>query len=1048
MAQPPGTLAITSQILDGNNNSIYEGAVVTSAPSMGYFQLDSDNNYAEISITGPFPTSTPITNSYFTIYLPWPSRTRQGTAVTWQLFYPDGSVWAGVVPEGQVGPFNLDTLIQGYGWGAVQTANSVPVLQGKQGEPGAKGDKGDTGAPGTATGQIRDAGGFQYNIMAYGGVGDGVTANDAAWTAMLAAAANGGTLLFPPGHFLFNQFPLFPFNATTGKGKQFTVRGTQHGVFPSITYPVNPATMGTVLDIRADGMSGPPYAGEYSVVKGGDLTWNSTAGTVTVAPLWAHINAPLGQAAVAVLGATLTLPTAAPDDWWTLFVDAAGNYFAVRERANPNLYWLTSGGTGFTALNSAATAGLASNPLTTKPNTIKLASFVMSGGRLYTWINEHSCFGMLNGRGQQVIGLRDLTIGNFSGVASSNIPIIQSTSSALDIDNIGLYGMAQATDLAAAPNNGIVVGGTGGPFSTMGSDTLSAYSVNGGYAGKIRRVTGQNVRRVVHLRANADGIFVDTIFATGTAGGPGQAAISYEGSRQSGSFGAIIQNVEVEGSHYAYGVQLGEATAGAVVQNVVIQDCDLGIVAVACAAGATGISISSNSLPQWFMGWKGQPLLFDPGTPTEEIVQAATTPYTGATIGAGMLLSNSTADGVNQTTTSSTPTPAASMSVGNWYLIGNGQSVQEMNQLYSVNGNTLVWGYPLRNVYTGVTVTQFPIAVPLVGSTVRYAHAAAVQNNPSISRTIANVRHNSNGWPTGHSISGLITNSTIGVDEHLTQWVPGATAYPLGYLRKDTIIYPGQISARPDGLIEAKRGVTAYPVVGVPNDSLYPSGPPAVGALAVRTDTQQLWVKTAAGVWVVVGATGLHGATHEPGGTDDLYLNFGQSSATLLQAFDRFATNVTLGLVSGRVYITFITPGISLLVSNLVVCTQAAGSGLTLARAGLYTLDGSRNMTLVAQSANVSGSMPGYNVLSIPMNTAGGYPANYQLARGTRYAIALIVVGTTPGYLSGNYLGGGTLSSVAPIPCAYLSSQADLPTSIAVGSQVTGAQYAAWMGLS
>lgn len=881
MAQPPNTCAIIDILIDSNANSPYENQIVTSMPSVAMFEQNLGGPYFQtVSLTGPFPSAV-ITGGQWTLYLPWPSQIdSSGAPLLWEIFLPDGRAYAGVVPEGVVQTQLHDLVVAG--WTPIQASSSAPVVPGAQGKQGKQGDPGQTGPPGSATGQLRDTGGYQYNIMAYGGVGDGVTANDAAWSAMLAAAANGGELLFPPGRFRFNQFPLFPFNTNpnAGYGKHYTLRGSQHGMYPAGVYPVNPGTMGTILDIRADGMSGPPYAGEYAVVKGGDLIWSRNSGTVTVAAMNAHINAPLNQAAVSIGGATLTLPTAGPDEWWTLYVDASANYFAIRHSANPNLYWPLSGGTGFTALNTAATAGLASNPNTTKPNTVKLGSFLMGGGKLQAFIDERSRFGMLNARGEQVIGLTGLTIGNFSGVYTSDIPVIQATSGAIDIDDIGVYGMIPATDLSGAVNTGIVVGGTGGPYSTSGSETLTAYSIAGGYASKIMRVTGQNVKKVVHLRSNADDVFVDKIYGGPQSGGPGQPVVSYEGSLQCPGFGGIIRDTIVEGSHYAYGVQLGENVAGADVDGVVIQDPDNGVIAAPVFPGGTSVTVSTNSLPQWLMGWKGQQLIFDPGQSSEEIVLADVTPFTGAAIGTGVLLTNPTANGVNQATTTSTPTQAALMTPGSWYLIGNGVAPQEMNQLASVVGSTVNWANPLRNTYTGVTVTQFPFTIPLVGSTVHNSHAVPVGTVYTVSRTIAAVRLNAASYPTNHTIMGIVPNQgVLGVDEHQSAWTPGNLSLNppnIGNLRQDTIFYPGQVNARPDGLIEAKRGVTAYPVTGAPNDSYYPSGPAAIGALAVRTDTQQLWVKTAAGVWVVVGGMG---AGYAPATSPAIYTPAGWDAA-------------------------------------------------------------------------------------------------------------------------------------------------------------------------
>jgi hypothetical protein len=98
-------------------------------------------------------------------------------------------------------------------------------------DAGAAGDS--SAAPtanttGRVTGAVHDNGGAVYDITApsFNGVGDGVTDNLAALTAVEAAidAAGGqGTILFPPGTFLFSG------NAVITSGKSVTSSGGKYG---------------------------------------------------------------------------------------------------------------------------------------------------------------------------------------------------------------------------------------------------------------------------------------------------------------------------------------------------------------------------------------------------------------------------------------------------------------------------------------------------------------------------------------------------------------------------------------------------------------------------------------------------------------------------------------------------------------------------------------------------------------------------------------------------------------------------------------------------
>jgi hypothetical protein len=77
----------------------------------------------------------------FTEQLPWPSETRYGTSLQWQITLPDGAIYVGVVPEGLTGPLTVDDLVQFHGWGVVATAATQVIAivgpRGPQGLPGS-----------------------------------------------------------------------------------------------------------------------------------------------------------------------------------------------------------------------------------------------------------------------------------------------------------------------------------------------------------------------------------------------------------------------------------------------------------------------------------------------------------------------------------------------------------------------------------------------------------------------------------------------------------------------------------------------------------------------------------------------------------------------------------------------------------------------------------------------------------------------------------------------------------------------------------------------
>jgi len=102
---------------------------------------------------------------------------------------------------------------------------------------------------------------------------------------------------------------------------------------------------------------------------------------------------------------------------------------------------------------------------------------------------------------------------------------------------------------------------------------------------------------------------------------------------------------------------------------------------------------------------------------------------------------------------------------------------------------------------------------------------------------------------------------------------------------------------------------------------------------------------------------------------------------------------------------------------------------------GLYTLDGSGNLTLVARTANdttIFATVNSDNQRSF--DTTGGFAASVALSAGTRYAFSYIVVGasTQPTISGGSSTGPGTAFSGSPpyITRFNSGSPSDLPASL------------------
>jgi hypothetical protein len=193
-------------------------------------------------------------------------------------------------------------------------------------------------------------------------------------------------------------------------------------------------------------------------------------------------------------------------------------------------------------------------------------------------------------------------------------------------------------------------------------------------------------------------------------------------------------------------------------------------------------------------------------------------------------------------------------------------------------------------------------------------------------------------------------------------------------------------------------------------------------------------------------AAGSHATTHAPGGTDDIYTERGHRIPTLVEPFPGWACTGNAGITSGTMYLqSFIADTTPTLAHFLYENRGVAASGLTLGRMGLYTVDGSGNGTLVCRSASLGAAPTANAETSLAFDTATGLPASYTPIRGQLYAMAVLLVGTTPGNMP---VGGqGMTTAIAgrgpgnfPLAAAAVSLS-DLPTTFAKASLAQVAQW-------
>jgi hypothetical protein len=138
---------------------------------------------------------------------------------------------------------------------------------------------------------------------------------------------------------------------------------------------------------------------------------------------------------------------------------------------------------------------------------------------------------------------------------------------------------------------------------------------------------------------------------------------------------------------------------------------------------------------------------------------------------------------------------------------------------------------------------------------------------------------------------------------------------------------------------------------------------------------------------------------------------------------------------SGTLRFTYFEPIKTEPITQLRILTgSTTAAGLTLAKLGVYSEDpATGDLTLVASTANLGGST---------WNTPGSsftHPlqATWNKARGIRYAIANLAVGTTPPTFQGHQGPTNALEmGQSPRLCATLTGQSDLPSTVTAASLV------------
>jgi len=181
------------------------------------------------------------------------------------------------------------------------------------------------------------------------------------------------------------------------------------------------------------------------------------------------------------------------------------------------------------------------------------------------------------------------------------------------------------------------------------------------------------------------------------------------------------------------------------------------------------------------------------------------------------------------------------------------------------------------------------------------------------------------------------------------------------------------------------------------------------------------------------------------------------SVATLRSSLNYSATAVDTGprvnsqnatFATGNCYFTFFTPLTGMTVSQVMVATAGtAATSVTYAAMGLYTFDGT-TATLVARTASDTSLFTStFTNYTRSFSTVGGFPADYVLTAGQRYALGVLVTttGTEPTIYINNGFIPNNLSVLDPRVTGLVSGQTALPLT---ANSFTASTAAPWGRLS
>lgn len=222
-----------------------------------------------------------------------------------------------------------------------------------------------------------------------------------------------------------------------------------------------------------------------------------------------------------------------------------------------------------------------------------------------------------------------------------------------------------------------------------------------------------------------------------------------------------------------------------------------------------------------------------------------------------------------------------------------------------------------------------------------------------------------------------------------------------------------------------------------PPGSIGPVGPKgdtgATGATGAQGPTGPQGPAGATGATGATGPTGPTGPQGPTGPANTANITGMLSYDTGIDIPSRDAGLQVVTLVSGTFYVTYFTPVKDMTVSTITVANgNAASSGLTTCRMALYSTSSANNTSnLAAELATTAND----TTIFTTNNTAyaRSLSSSVNLTAGTRYAVGLLIVGTTMGNCVMTSMANTlAVQGLNPRMTGTLSGQTALPSSFPV----------------